>query len=432
MGSISFGDKVNSASLDLVCAWYIKSANMMLKNPAISTALVSTNSVTQGEQAATLWPVLLERKVSINYAHRTFQWSSEARGKAAVHCVIIGFGCTLSSQKTIYDYESITSDPHAISAKNINPYLVDAPTVILENRRQPICHVSPMLYGSKPADGGHLLLSETEKNNLQQLEPSAAEFIKKFLNAEEFLHNTPRYCLWLVDCPPNRIKQMPLVRERIENVRRMRADSKKAATRELALTPTIFAEIRQTKTRYLLVPRHSSENRIYIPVGYFDAEVICGDANFQIPEATLYDFGVFTSLMHMSWMRTVCGRIKSDYRYSNTIVYNNFPWPENSTEKQKIEIEKWSQAVLDARLQFPDASLADLYNPLTMPPVLLKTHQSLDKAVDAAYGKTNFKSEAERVAYLFELYQKCTSLLPVDTSNPKRKGSKSPANQSPK
>ncbi len=406
--TLVFQGKGSPAILDFVCAWYIKAADMMAVNPNITAAFVSTNSITQGEQVAALWPILLEEHIHINFAHRTFQWNNESRSMAAVHCVIIGFSISNASPKYLFEYENIKGDPQLIQAKNINPYLIDAPNAILKNRRTPICNVSPMLYGSKPADGGNLLLSHQEYKELLHLEPASAPWIKPFLNATEFLHNTPRYCLWLVDCPPNILNAMPHVKHRVEKVRAMRLASTKAATRELAATPALFAEIRQSKTDYLLVPAHTSENRTYIPVGYLAANVICGNANFQIPDATLLDFGIFTSLMHNAWTRNVCGRLKSDYRYSAGIVYNNFPWPEKPTDKQKLAVEKAAQAVLDARDLFPDACLADLYDPLTMPQALLKAHQQVDKAVDAAYGKKRFSTEADRVAFLFDLYEKYT------------------------
>jgi type I restriction-modification system DNA methylase subunit len=409
----------SSNSLDYVTAWYRKAIDYMAAEPKIFAAFVSTNSITQGEQVYMLWPDLLNRGIHINFAHRTFQWSNEARGKAAVYCVIIGFSLSDIQPKWLFDYEDIKGEPHKIKAQNINPYLVDAANIILENRRYPICAVTTMLYGSKPADGGNLLLSEKENQDLVSDEPAASSWIKRYLNADEFLYNIPRYCLWLVDCPPNVLRSLPQVMVRVEKVREMRSQSTKEATRNLAATPTLFSENRQSKKAYLLVPIHTSENRIYIPVGYLSAENICGNANFQIPDATLFDFGIFTSLMHMAWMRQVCGRIKGDYRYSNTIVYNNFPWPENPSEKQKQAIEAAAQSVLDARTQFPESSLADLYDPLTMPPVLLKAHQHLDKTVDAAYGKTNFATEAQRVAFLFELYQRYTSLFAPE--KPKRR-----------
>ena len=402
------------ASLDYVSAWYIKAAAMCKDNPGILVAFVSTNSITQGEQASVLWPILFEYGVIILFAHRTFSWSNEARGNAAVHCVIIGFGVEDRKNKRLFEYEDIKGDPLEIKTNRINPYLVDAENIVLENRRKPICEVTPMLYGSKPADGGNLLLNEDEKVELINNEPESEKWIKPFLNAEEFLHNKPRYCLWLKNISPSELKSLKMVKSRIEKVKEMRKASTKEATQKLADTPTLFAEIRQSESNYLLVPRHTSENRIYIPVGYFSKDIICGDANFQIPNASLYDFAIFTSLMHMAWMRTVCGRIKSDYRYSNTIVYNNYPWPQNPTDKQKKNIEEKAQAVLDAREQFPDSTLADLYDPLTMPPALLKAHQALDKAVDSAYSKKSFKTEAQRVAFLFDLYQQYTSLLHED------------------
>jgi type I restriction-modification system DNA methylase subunit len=412
----------SASSLDYVTAWYRKAVDYMKAEPLIGAAFVSTNSITQGEQVCLLWPDLLSRGIHINFAHRTFQWNNEAKGKAAVYCVIIGFSLRDVQPKWLFDYEHIKGEAHASQAKQINPYLVDAANIVLENRRYPICTVTNMLYGSKPADGGNLLLSEQEKQDIVSAEPAASSWIKRYLNADEFLYNIPRYCLWLVDCPPNILRALPQVMARVEKVREMRSQSSKEATRSLAATPTFFAEIRQSKKAYLLVPIHTSENRIYIPIGYLSAENICGNANFQVPDATLFDFGIFTSLMHMAWMRQVCGRIKGDYRYSNTIVYNNFPWPENPTEKQKQAIETAAQTVLDARAQFPESTLADLYDPLTMPPVLLKAHQQLDKAVDAAYGKTNFQTEAQRVAFLFELYQKYTSLFPPEKQKRRKRG----------
>ena len=409
----SLADSNKFASLDYVCAWYIKTNSLLKYNPNIAAAFVSTNSITQGEQVPILWPLLLTDGVTINFAHRTFQWTNEAKGKAAVHCVIIGFGLQEAKIKRLFEYQNIKGEPHETKTKNINPYLVSAENIILENRRKPICPVTPMLYGSKPADGGHLLLDEGEKQELLKHEPSVKPYIKKYLNAEEFLHNKPRYCLWLVDCPPHKLRDMPLVKERIAKVKEMRAASPKIPTQKLAATPALFAEIRQSTSEYLLVPSVTSENRVYIPIGYVSSDHICGNANIQIPNATLFEFGVFTSLMHMAWMRAVCGRLESRYRYSASIVYNNFPWPKDPSEKQTVDIGNKAQAVLDARAQFPDSTLADLYDPLTMPPALQKAHQTLDKAVDRAYRKTPFNNEADRVAFLFDLYQQYTApLLP--------------------
>ena len=398
-----FHNVKSAGVLDYVACWYRKAVDYMSENPNIRAAFVSTNSITQGEQVSILWPDLFRRGISLHFAHRTFQWSSEARGKAAVHCVIIGFGLQENPEKLIFDYDNPKSEPHSIKADSINPYLVDGPMVILNNRSKPLCPVPPMMYGSKPTDGGNLLLSEDEKTELVEREPLAERWIKPFLNADEFIHNIPRYCLWLVGCSPEELRRMPSVLQRVENVHKMRLASPKAPTRELASMPTLFAEIRQPESMYLLVPAHSSENRRFIPVGYMHPDVICGNGNFAIPYAGIYHFGIFSSTMHNAWMRAVCGRLKSDYRYSAGIVYNNFPWPE-PTSKQQSAIEEAAQKVLDARANYPNATLADLYDPLTMPPDLVKAHQNLDRAVDLAYGKNTFKTEAERVAFLFERY----------------------------
>lgn len=430
-----FHDVKGAGVLDYVACWYRKASGYMQENQAISAAFVSTNSITQGEQVGILWPDLFRRGIRINFAHRTFQWNSEARGKAAVHCVIIGFGLQDVVDKTLLDYDTPQSEPHAVKAANINPYLVDGPEIVLQNRTKPLCLVPTMMYGSKPTDGGHLLLSEEEKIALLANEPQAENWIKPFLNADEFLYNTPRYCLWLIDCPPDVLRRMPHVLQRVEAVRKLRLDSTKATTRERANTPTLFGEIRQPTGSYLLVPAHSSENRLYIPVGYLSADVICGNANFAIPNAEIYHFGIFSSIMHNAWMRAVCGRLESRYRYSAGIVYNNFPWPE-PTDKQQAVIETAAQGVLDARAKFmaprplageggqrpgEGATLADLYDPLTMPPELVKAHQALDRTVDAAYGRINFKTEAERVAFLFERYQELTAPLVAAESKRKMK-----------
>ena len=359
-----------------------------------------------------LWSWMLAQGIKIHFAHRTFSWSNEARGKAAVHCVIIGFGLQNVADKIIYEYPDIKGEPHAVKANNINPYLVDAPDVVLESKTKPICSIPDMIYGSKPTDGGFLLLEENDRKNLIKAEPEVEQWIKPFLNADEFLNNTKRYCLWLVDCPPQTLRTMPEVLRRVDSVKAMRVASVDAMTNKDANTPTLFQKIRQPKTNYLLVPAHTSENRAYIPLGYMPPDVICGNANFTIPNAELFHFGVLTSTMHMAWVRSVCGRLKSDFRYSAGIVYNNFPWPALPANNHK-SLEACAQAVLDARAQHANASLADLYDPLTMPANLLKAHQALDKAVDAAYGYKGANTDAARVAYLFERYQQLTSLLPV-------------------
>jgi hypothetical protein len=417
-----FGNMKNAGVLDYVAAWYVKAARF-IKGTKICCAFVSTSSITQGEQVGVLWNWMLAEGIKIFFAHRTFQWNNEARGKAAVHCVIIGFADFEVSPKWLFEYEDIKGDAHSSQAKNINPYLIDGPNVIAEGRMSPICAVFPIANGSIPADGGNLILSPEEKNDLIAKEPAAARWLKTYLGAEGFIHNEIRYCLWLVDCSPVELKKMPLVLERIKAVRAMRQASSKLATQEKANTPTLFTENRQPKTgHYLAIPRTSSENRRYLPIGYLSSDIVAANDLQIVPDAILYSFGILISAMHKSWADITSGRLESRIRYSVKYTYNTFPWPENPTEKQKQAIEAAAQAVLDARAQFPESTLADLYDPLTMPPVLLKAHQHLDKTVDAAYGKTNFQTEAQRVAYLFELYQKYTSLFPSEKSKRRRRG----------
>lgn len=371
----------------------------------IRAAFVSTNSITQGEQVSVLWSDLLQRGLKIHFAHRTFQWTSEARGKAAVHCVIIGFGLHDVADKWLFDYDTVQGEPHVVKAANINPYLVDGPDVVVNKRSRPLCQVPEMVNGSKPTDGGNLLLSALDKEQLLAVEPQAAAWIRPFVGSEEFINGVQRWCLWLKDCPPQELRRMPEILQRVEAVRQMRLASKDATTRKDAVSPTLFQKNRQPDMDYLAIPKTSSERRMFMPIGWLAENCIASTEIFTIPHATLYHFGVLQSAMHMAWMRAVAGRLKSDYRYSATIVYNTFPWPA-PTDKQHAAIEAAAQAVLDARSQFPAATLADLYDPLTMPPVLLSAHQTLDRAVDAAYGVRSFNSEAQRVAFLFEQYQK--------------------------
>ena len=407
-------------SLDFVSAWHYTATAYLKNHSQTKVAFVSTNSITQGEQVAVLWQPLLDAGVTIHFAHRTFSWTNEAKGKAAVHCVIIGFALQDTANKTLFVYDDIKGEPHAVAAKNINPYLLDAPSVVITSRNTPICNVPEMSKGSQPTDGGNLLLNQAEKDELIRLEPQAEQYIKSFLGADEFINNIARYCLWLVDCPPNELRAMPLVLKRIEAVKAMRLASTKAATREWASKPTIFTENRQPVTNYLIIPSVSSENRKYVPIGYMRPDIIVSNLAFSIPNATLYHFGILTSTMHNAWMRTVAGRLESRYRYSANLVYNNFPWP-TPTDKQTQAIETAAQAVLDARAQFPQASLADLYDPRTMPPDLAKAHTKLDKAVDVAYGYKGANNDGERVAFLFALYQQMTSLLGVEKTVKMRK-----------
>ncbi|MBU1237062.1 MAG: class I SAM-dependent DNA methyltransferase [Gammaproteobacteria bacterium] len=420
--AVVFEGIANAGLLDFVAAWYVKAAHYT-KGTATRCAFVSTNSITQGEQVGVLWGWLLAQGIHIHFAHRTFQWSNEARGMAAVHCVIVGFGHQDVERKVIFEYEDIRGEPHAVVVKNINPYLVDGPDVLAMGRMTPLCNVPSIANGSIPADGGNLILEPEERSSLLASEPQAAPWIRPYVGAEGFINSHVRYCLWLVDCPPQALRDMPQVMGRVREVQRMREASAKAATREKAKTPTLFTENRQPLSgRYLALPRTSSENRRYIPIGFLPSEVIAANDLQFIPDATNYHFGVVSSAMHMAWMRTTSGRLKSDIRYSVKYTYNTFPWPENPTDKQRAAIEAAAQGVLDARAQFPGASLADLYDPVAMPPALVKAHQKLDAAIDAAYGQKGFANDAARVAFLFERYQKLTSLLPTETPRGKRGG----------
>jgi len=390
----------------------------------VRCGFVSTNSITQGEQVAPLWSWMLHMGMHIQFAHRTFQWSNDAPGKAAVHCVIIGFGVDKPKRAPLADYDTVQSEPVIADVSNINPYLVEAADLVMDKRRVPICQVPEIVFGSMPNDGGHLLLSSQERDELLAKEPQAAPWIRRFLGADEFINNLERWCLWLVDCPAAQLKAMPEVMKRVRRVAQHRSASTRPATRALAEQPHLFGEIRQPAGRYILIPRHSSERRRIIPIGFMPPEVIVGDANLCIPNAGLYEFGVLTSRMHMAWVSHVCGRIKSDYRYTNQIVYNNYPWPcvnqnymKNKAialiNKAQAAIENAAQVVLDARAAEAGASLADLYNP-PMPAALLKAHRALDAAVDAAYaldgGKKNWQTDAERVAFLFRRYEVITTM----------------------
>ncbi len=464
--------------LDLVAAWYVKAARYMTEIPpsppfskwgtvpdfpfakgeasqvpsvakeavrqiphfekgglgGICCAFVSTNSITQGEQVGVLWSWLLAQGMHIHFAHRTFQWSNEARGMAAVHCVIIGFGAFDADKKTIYEYEDIKGEAHAVAVRNINPYLVDAPDVVLVNRQHPICAVPEIGIGNKPIDGGNYLFTTEERDEFLKHEPKAAKWFRRWIGAIEFLNGYERWCLWLGDCPPNELRQMPEAMKRVEAVREVRLASKSAPTQKLAATPTRFHVENIPDAPYLVIPEVSSERRVFIPIGFEQPETLSSNLVKILPHATLYHFGILSSTMHNAWMRTVCGRMKSDYRYSAGIVYNNYPWPDlpsphpspaggrgRSVAEGEGKVEAAAQAVLDARAQFPQSSLADLYDPLTMPPVLVKAHQALDRAVDACYRKAAFTSDAQRVEFLFERYQQLTSLLPTANKSSKRR-----------
>jgi hypothetical protein len=348
--------------------------------------------------------------IKINFAHQTFKWTNEAKGKAAVYCVIIGFALLDHKEKKIFYYSDAAGVPTEKIVKQINPYLVDSHTVFIVSRKTPLCPVSEMVFGSMPNDGGHLLLKSEEKNRLLKEAPEARRLIRPFAGAAEFVNGIPRFCIWLKDIPPSAYQKIKPIMERIKKVKEHRLASKRETTVKLGDFPALFGEIRQPESDYLLIPEISTNKRRYIPIGYMKRETVASNLNVLVPNATLYEFGILTSSMHMAWARYVCGRLGNGLRYSASIVYNNFPWPKAATAKQKEVVEKAAQGILDARAQFSDESLANLYDPLTMPPKLVKAHQRLDKAVEAAYGKT-FASDADRVAHLFQLYQTLTDTL---------------------
>lgn len=419
------GDVKRSGRLDYVAAWYIRAAQYMKQNNTNSAkavcAFVSTNSISQGEQVSILWSELFNvYHVKIHFAHQTFKWSNEAKGKAAVHVVIIGFSDFDVAEKIIYEYNIINGEPHEIKAKNINPYLTEGKDIFIESRGKPIHSYPEIIKGNQPTDGGHLILNENEYNELTEKEPESKKWIKPYIGAYEFINSSKRYCLWLKDISPSELRAMPKVMERIQLVKEARLLSPTQSVREYAKYPHLFTQIRQPITTYLVIPEVSSINRIYIPIGFLEPTIICSNKLQIIAEASLYMFGIVQSLMHMIWTRYVCGRMKSDFSYSPS-VYNNFPWPENPSEKQKESVEKAAQAVLDARAQYPDSSLADLYDPNTMPPVLVKAHQALDKAVDLCYRPQPFINETKRIEYLFELYDKYTAGLFVEEKKKKTK-----------
>ncbi|MEM9996140.1 MAG: DNA methyltransferase [Bacteroidota bacterium] len=400
--------------LDFVTGWYIRSAQYMQAHPETATAFVSTNSISQGEQVGILWNELFTTYgASIHFAHRTFQWSNEAPGKAAVFCVIVGFALYASARKRLFDYKHVRGEPHEVTVSNVNPYLVDAPDVVVLKRRAPLCEVKEIREGSALIDWGHFILETSDDvEELEESCPAATEWIRPFYNGEDLINGVTKHCLWLKEADPRALRSCGPVMERVAAVRKARTKSGRAATNKLAAVPTLFGEIRQPTRRYLFIPKTSSENRSYIPMAVVEPEVIINNTSLYIDGADTYTFGILTSEMHMAWMRYTAGRLESRYRYSNTLVYNNFPWPE-ATAKQRAQIEAAAEAVLDARAPHLDAgaTLADLYDPLTMPPALVKAHSTLDRAVDRAYRPQPFTSEANRVAFLFERYEALTNAL---------------------
>ena len=410
----------NAGLLDFVAAWYVKAANYAKANPAVRVAFVSTNSITQGEQVGVLWSWMLAQGMKIQFAHRTFQWSNDAKGVAAVHCVVIGFGAASLPGKMIYQYDDIRGEPLAVPAATINPYLVDAPDVVLPRRGKPICDVPEIGIGNKPIDDGNYLFTTEEKAEFLKLEPGARKFFRRWLGADEFLNGWERWCLWLGDCPASELRAMPEAMKRVQAVKSSRLASKSAPTQKLAATPTRFHVENMPATPYLVLPEVSSERRQFIPFGFENPSTFCSNLVKIAPAATLFHFGILSSTMHNAWVRATCGRMKSDYRYSKDIVYNNFPWPgykskeaTSQTERVQAAIKIAAKVVLDARAADKSQSLADLYDPLTMPPELLKAHQKLYKAVDAAYGYNGPAEDAARVAFLFGLYQQLTGATAI-------------------
>lgn len=410
-----FGD--SAGVMDFVSAWFVKAAHY-IDETDIEVAFVATNSIVQGEQVGIMWRALAPHRLHINFAHRTFRWESEARGKAAVYCVIIGFSKRDRADKRIFDYAKPDAEAEEVRATRINAYLVDAPWVLLENQRRNLSGKPEMIYGSKPTDGGFFFLDDAERRALLKAEPEAKPLVKKFMGAHEFLHNETRWVLWLVNAEPALINRLPSVKERVRAVAKFRSESKAASTRNYG-QPTLFRQVTQPRSNYVLVPGHTSENRKYIPFGFMPKEVIVGNSCFSIPSISLAEFGVLQSAIHMAWVSSVCGRIKSDFRYSKDIVYNNFPWP-SLTNADKARLQGFAEAVLDARAAHPSATLADLYDPDVMPADLHRAHRALDQAVDRLYRKAPFESDRERVEHLFTLYEKMTAGLLASGPKPKR------------
>ena len=397
-----FGAKwKNAGNLDYVACWY-KKASDYITGTNICCALVSTNSICQGESVANLWKPLFDDGTRINFAYRTFRWDSESNQKAHVHCIIVSFCKGGKTKNIIFDNAKI------INAKNINGYLIDSENAWIESRTKPICDVSEIGIGNQPIDGGNYLFTEDEMLDFIAKEPKSKEYFMPWYGSQEFINRKPRYCLWLGKCSPSVLRSMPRCMERIEAVKNFRLASSRANTAKLADTPTQFQVENMPESNYILVPKVSSEKRRYVPMGFMSPDVLCSDLVFLIPDATLYHFGILESNVHMAWMRAVCGRLKSDYRYSKDIVYNNFPWP-TPTPEQQAKIEQTAQAILDARALYPDSSLADLYDPVLMPPELLKAHRENDKAVMQAYGfPIKDFTESDCVAELFKMYKAIT------------------------
>ena len=401
--------------LDYVCGWYFQSAQYITGTP-IRVGFVSTNSISQGEQAGVLWSYLYSRfHLTIAFAYRTFEWQSEARGRAHVHVVIVGFTSTDAGLKRLYSEESNNQQITYRNVTNISPYLVEGSDRVVTNRSTPLASVPQMKWGSQPRDGGHFVFDAAQREELMANEPNAMKWLRPYVGGTELINNQQRWCLWLVGISPRELSQLPTVRTRVEAVQQSRAASKASSTRKKAATPTLFAQIAQPNSDYLAIPEVSSQRRIYIPMAFLPSSVVCSNKIQFIPNATPYLFGVLTSTMHMAWMRQVAGRLKSDYSYSNSLVYNNFPWPIQASETQKERVVERAEDVLRIRARYPDSSLGELYDPLLMPADLLAAHQQLDRAVERCYRREPFTSDQARVEYLFAQYDQASiPLLPVE------------------
>ena len=405
---IVFGSAGGTGVLDYVCCWFQKTAEFIRETNA-RAAFVATNSITQGEQVPALWRRLFALDIHIDFAHRTFKWMNEAANNAAVFCVIIGFSNDRPA-KWLFEYETPISDPIGHAVNEINPYLLPmSERLYVKSRTTPLCTVPTINFGSMPNDGGHLLFTENEYHAFLQQEPASRRYMRQYKGSKEFIQGEVRYCLWLKDANPQELRQMPNVTRRIRLVAAHRTESRREATQ--GLPPSLFGEDRQPTRRYLMIPRVSSERRTYIPMDFQDPEVIASDACLTIEDATIFHFGILTSEMHMAWVRTVAGRLKGDYRYSNQIVYNTFPWPQDVSETAHHRVTECAEAVVAARRAYADLTLADLYDPDVMPERLARAHHSLDRAVDACYRRAGFDSEIQRVTYLFELYRRLDAPL---------------------
>jgi len=408
--SLVFTDEDHALELDYVCCWYVLAARY-LDGSKIIASFVSTNSITQGEQPHLLWPKLFQYRIQIHFAHRTFAWESEARGKAHVHVVIIGFAQTEARSRPIYDYDNGAEHGSLSQSRNINPYLIDAQNLLLKSRRRPICNVPLARFGNMPNDDGNLLLNDEQRILFLRRAPEAKPFIRRFVSSREYFEGTPRWCLWLGEISPGILRKCKPLLERVEKVQNYRLKSTRRTTQRLAAYPAIFAEIRQPTSQYALIPRHSAENRRYIPLSYFEPDVIIADSCISVSDATPYHFGVLSSAMHMAWVHQVCGRIKSDYRYSIELVYNNFPWPEDVSARRKSQVEAKVLTLLAVRQSCMNTPLATLYDPHTSPAKLTKAHAELDRAVELCYRPKAFQTDRERVEFLFALYEQMTAPL---------------------